>query len=95
MYQKATPPLQKRPNKNPYVNNSEPPVSRLCCTALALAFPFSLINATTCVLTLLSCESIHLSHWPILWLVKARTLDTGLPQKQDRREKGFFSRKMP
>jgi hypothetical protein len=74
----TSPPQQKGPNKKPlYANNSD----GLCCTALSVAFPFSLINLTW-VLTWSSREVSLLPHWPILWLVKVRTYDTSLQEQQ-------------
>jgi hypothetical protein len=60
--------------KSPSLHLSrEPLVSGLCCTALAIAFPFSLINPTLC--TGLGSQVYQLPHEPVLWPVKARTLD--------------------
>jgi hypothetical protein len=70
-----SPPQQKGPNKKPlYVNNRKLPIFQVPCPSLGAAFPISLINPTLCAK--LVVPQVNLPHEPILWPVKARTLDT-------------------
>jgi hypothetical protein len=69
------PPRVKASIRSPRFHlNREPPISRLCCTALAVAFPFSLMNPTLCIG--LASQVSQLPHEPVLCPVKARTLYT-------------------
>jgi hypothetical protein len=59
--------------KNPSLHlSSELPILGLCCTSLAVAFPFSLIN----LLYIYTPALARLPHEPVPWPVKAKTLDT-------------------
>jgi hypothetical protein len=75
----------------------EPPVSGLCCTALAVAFPFSVINLPVCAQSV-SHELIskpikdkNLHHWPITTLSKPFLIPGWSGMRDEGSIEGLFS----